>query len=83
VRKLGAKVNAAASTVEGSALMTPVAAVMNTSLSLARMPVNIRFFADLAPALSWLGHYGALDASAVNDLVARMRQSLDPVDGGQ
>jgi RNA polymerase sigma-70 factor (ECF subfamily) len=83
VRKLGPKVTAAASTVEGSALMTLVAAVMNTSLFLARVPVNMHFFADLSAALSWLGRYGALEASVATDLIARMRQSLDPVDGGR
>ena len=59
------------------AVMTLVAAIMNTSLFLARAPVNMRFFRSLPATLTWLGEYGALERSALVELIERMRQSLD------
>jgi hypothetical protein len=57
--------------------MTLVAATINTSLFLARMPVNVRFFNDTPAALSWLEQRGRLDATAIAEHVAQMRACLD------
>ena len=75
-RKLGPKVKAAATMVEGPALMMLVASVMNTSLFLARAPVNMRFFGELTGALAWLAQYGALELPQLLDHVESMRKRL-------
>lgn len=77
-RKLGLKIKAVATTVEGPALMTLVSSVLNTCLFLARAPVNMRFFSELPATLAWLGQFGALDAVQMTDHVARMRACLAP-----
>jgi len=75
-RKLGSKVKAAAIMVEGPALMMLVASVINTSLFLARTPVNMRFFTELPGALAWLAQYGALALPELLDHVESMRSRL-------
>jgi RNA polymerase sigma-70 factor (ECF subfamily) len=77
-RKLGARMKAVATTIEGPALMTLVPAVLNTSLFLARTPVNMRFFGELSPTLDWLAQYGPLEKPRVIAQVARMRAALAP-----
>jgi RNA polymerase sigma-70 factor (ECF subfamily) len=76
-RTLGPKLNAVAIKVDSSALMTLVASTINTSLFLARMPLNVRFFNDMPAALSWLEPHGRLDATAIAEHVAQMRACLD------
>ena len=71
------KLRAVAVTVEGSVLMTLVASTINTSLFLARTPLNVRFFNDLPVALAWLQQHGRLDSATVAEHVAQMRACLD------
>jgi RNA polymerase sigma-70 factor (ECF subfamily) len=80
-KKLGTRVKAAGSAVEGAGLMSLVPALMNTCLFLARSPVNQRFFRDLDTTLEWMAQYGELDVRAVKAIIERMRASLDPVAG--
>jgi RNA polymerase sigma-70 factor (ECF subfamily) len=80
-RELGTKVLANASTAEGT-LKPLVVSVMNAALFLARTPINTRFFTELAPAISWLAQFGALDVDQSLALIERMRGSLGPASAG-
>ena len=76
-RRLGPKLRAVASTVDSSVLMTLVTSTINTSLFLARMPLNVRFFSDRTAAISWLEQHGRLDSTAIIEHLAQMRACLD------
>lgn len=74
--KLGRSISAAAWVAEGSFVTTVVAPVINTSLFLAGVPLNLRFFDHLTPAASWLGEHGPQDAAAITAQVDVMRRCL-------
>lgn len=76
-RRLGPKLKAAAIAVDSSVLMTLVTSTINTSLFLARTPLNLRFFSDKTAAISWLDQHGRLDATAIIGHLAQMRACLD------
>lgn len=76
VAKLGPAIRAAAWVAESSLLTTLVAPIMNTTLFLAGVPLNARFFDQLAPASSWLGEHGPSDGAAIAAHVERMRKCL-------
>jgi len=75
--QLGPKATAVAAAVESSRLMTIVAPIMNTSLFLGGISVNLRFFSNVAPAASWLAKVGASDAWQISEHIAAMRKHLD------
>lgn len=76
-RRLGPQLKAFATSVEGSALMMLVASLINTSLFLAREPLNVRFFVDLDATLAWLQQYGSVDLAKTLEHVDQMRKHLD------
>jgi RNA polymerase sigma-70 factor (ECF subfamily) len=78
-RSLAAKLNAIAINVEGSGLMRLVPPIFNACLFLGRAPLNCRYFQDLRVTLPWLAQHGELDVREVQQIIERMRSSLDPV----
>jgi len=74
--KLGPRIKAAAWVTEGSLLTTLVAPIINTSVFLAGVPINARFFDGLGPATSWLAQYASTDAEQIAAHVELMRQHV-------
>ncbi|MET0388039.1 MAG: hypothetical protein ABW321_18855, partial [Polyangiales bacterium] len=78
-REIGGHVKAMPCVVERAARMDALVSVMNASFFLARAAFDTRYFATLAPALTWLSQTGAVDAPRFHDLVAHMKRRLDAV----
>ncbi len=76
-RRFGLKIRAAGFAVESPALRLIVAPILNSSFVLARIPVHIRFFKDVAKATAWLAQYGPTDSEAVLACITAMRAFLD------
>ncbi|HET6332323.1 MAG TPA: RNA polymerase sigma factor [Polyangiales bacterium] len=74
-RKLGKKLIALASTVEGT-LMPYAASLMNTAFFLARAAFEVRYFGEAPQALAWLEQFGPIDVEQALDHLACMRQRL-------
>jgi RNA polymerase sigma-70 factor (ECF subfamily) len=77
-RVYGPKLRAVASATESSTMMVLVSGVLNAYFAIARTPVHMRFFCDLASAVAWLTPYGATDPVRITAHVELMRAQLQP-----
>jgi RNA polymerase sigma-70 factor (ECF subfamily) len=77
-KELGPSLSATVGVIEGSALMTLAASVLNSSLFLARSPLKARLFGDLPAGVHAITRSGSPDATQTLAHVQAMRACMKP-----